>query len=56
MCTLRGQLEIKKSDSPVDISLVEDVKDIVKRFSTGAMSFGSLSIESHSALAVAMNR
>ena len=56
MCTLRGQLEIVKSDSPIDISLVEEASEIVKRFATGAMSFGSLSIEAHSSLAVAMNR
>ncbi|XP_072178929.1 uncharacterized protein [Diadema setosum] len=56
MCTLRGQLEVRKSPDPVDISLVEEAASIVKRFNTGAMSFGSLSIEAHTTLAKAMNR
>ncbi|CAM1292011.1 Uncharacterised protein g298 [Pycnogonum litorale] len=56
LCTLRGQLELVFSDTPIDISKVEPASDIVKRFATGAMSFGSISIEAHSALAVAMNR
>ena len=56
MCTLRGQLEIVKSKDPVDLSQVEDATSIVKRFNTGAMSFGSLSIEAHTTLAKAMNR
>eukprot|EP01133_Synstelium_polycarpum_P028129 gene28129-34062_t len=41
---------------PVSIDDVEPAKDIVKRFSTGAMSFGSISREAHTTLAVAMNR
>eukprot|EP00057_Strongylocentrotus_purpuratus_P024117 XP_011678591.1 PREDICTED: putative glutamate synthase [NADPH] [Strongylocentrotus purpuratus] len=56
MCTLRGQLEMVKSAEPLDLSLVEEAASIVKRFNTGAMSFGSLSIEAHSTLAKAMNR
>ncbi|XP_041463541.1 putative glutamate synthase [NADPH] isoform X1 [Lytechinus variegatus] len=56
MCTLRGQLEMVPSDEPLDLSLVEEAASIVKRFNTGAMSFGSLSIEAHSTLAKAMNR
>ncbi|KAL1139053.1 hypothetical protein AAG570_009114 [Ranatra chinensis] len=55
-CTLRGQLEIIPSDKPVDISEVEPASEIVKRFATGAMSFGSISLEAHSSLAIAMNR
>ncbi|MDR2198352.1 MAG: glutamate synthase large subunit [Deltaproteobacteria bacterium] len=52
--TLRGQLEFKKGD-PVDLSEVEEVASIVKRFATGAMSFGSLSKEAHETMALAMN-
>ncbi|CAG5124464.1 unnamed protein product, partial [Candidula unifasciata] len=55
-CTLRGQLDFVKSDKPVDISEVEEAKNIVKRFCTGAMSFGSISIEAHTTLAIGMNR
>lgn len=56
-CTIRGQLEIDFSkNKAIDISEVEPASEIVKRFATGAMSFGSISYESHSALAVAMNR
>lgn len=55
-CTLRGQLAIKYSKKPIDVSQVEDAKFIVRRFVTGAMSFGSISWETHTALAIAMNR
>ncbi|KAG1666594.1 putative glutamate synthase [NADPH] [Nymphon striatum] len=55
-CTLRGQLELVYADNPIDISEVEPAKEIVKRFATGAMSFGSISAEAHSTLAIAMNR
>jgi len=56
-CTLRGMLEFKKGvNASIDISEVESAKDIVKRFATGAMSFGSISPESHESLAIAMNR
>jgi len=56
-CTLRGMLNFKKGINPsIDISEVESAKDIVKRFATGAMSFGSISPESHESLAIAMNR
>ena len=55
-CTLRGQLELVTSDSPVNIDDVEPAGEIVKRFVTGAMSFGSISMETHKTLAVAMNR
>ncbi|MCS6973176.1 MAG: glutamate synthase large subunit [Cyclobacteriaceae bacterium] len=53
--TLRGLLEFKER-IPVPIEEVEPVEAIVKRFSTGAMSFGSLSHEAHTTLAIAMNR
>jgi len=55
-CTLRGQLELKKSRNPIPITDVESASEIVKRFATGAMSFGSISMEAHSTLAIAMNR
>ena len=54
-CTLRGLLKIKPG-SPISIDEVEPAKDIVKRFRTGAMSFGSISREAHETLALAMNR
>ncbi|XP_046391906.1 glutamate synthase [NADH] isoform X1 [Ischnura elegans] len=55
-CTLRGQLDIVSSDKPVELSEVEPASEIVKRFVTGAMSFGSISLEAHQTLAIAMNR
>ncbi|XP_076371707.1 uncharacterized protein LOC143257208 isoform X2 [Tachypleus tridentatus] len=55
-CTLRGQLNLVYTDDPIDISEVEESKEIVKRFVTGAMSFGSISIEAHKTLAKAMNK
>ncbi|XP_023287581.1 glutamate synthase [NADH], amyloplastic isoform X2 [Orussus abietinus] len=55
-CTLRGQLELKKNSNPISIAEVEPASEIVKRFATGAMSFGSISLEAHTTLAVAMNR
>jgi len=55
-CTLRGQLELKKSCDPISITDIEPAAEIVKRFATGAMSFGSISLEAHSTLAIAMNR
>ena len=54
-CTLRGLLEFKAS-SPIPIEEVEPVESIVKRFKTGAMSYGSISKEAHETLAIAMNR
>jgi glutamate synthase (NADPH/NADH) large chain len=56
--TLRGLLELKTgvAGKPVPIDDVEPASEIVKRFCTGAMSFGSLSAEAHETLAVAMNR
>jgi glutamate synthase domain-containing protein 2/glutamate synthase domain-containing protein 1/glutamate synthase domain-containing protein 3 len=56
LCTLRGLMQLKKSDNPVPLEEVEPAKEIVKRFSTGAMSFGSISKEAHETLAIAMNR
>ena len=56
LCTLRGLMKLKKSDAPVPIDEVEPAKEIVKRFTTGAMSFGSISKEAHETLAIAMNR
>ncbi|XP_041976637.1 glutamate synthase [NADH], amyloplastic isoform X2 [Aricia agestis] len=55
-CTLRGQLELVKLDEPIPLSEVEPAQEIVKRFATGAMSFGSISLEAHTTLAIAMNR
>ncbi|KAJ7394218.1 hypothetical protein OS493_000020 [Desmophyllum pertusum] len=55
-CTLRGQLQIKFAKKPLDVSEVEPASEIVKRFATGAMSFGSISYETHSTLATAMNK
>lgn len=56
--TLRGLLKFKKgaNGGAIPLDEVEPVKEIVKRFVTGAMSFGSISAESHEALAIAMNR
>ncbi len=53
--TLRGLLDFK-SVTPVPIEEVESVETIMKRFKTGAMSYGSISSEAHEALAIAMNR
>src|SRR4026209_2873900 len=53
---LRGLLDFKFPPSPIPLEEVEPAKDIVKRFNTGAMSFGSISKEAHETLAIAMNR
>jgi glutamate synthase (NADPH) large chain len=57
-CTLRGLLDFNRgaAGEPVPLEEVEPASEIVKRFCTGAMSFGSISTESHETLAVAMNR
>ncbi|NOX89389.1 MAG: glutamate synthase large subunit [Calditrichaeota bacterium] len=55
LCTLRGLFKIKKR-APVPLDEVEEVDSIVKRFVTSAMSFGSISKETHETLALAMNR
>ncbi len=54
--TLRGLLDFKFAADPVPIEEVESVETIVKRFKTGAMSYGSISKEAHESLAIAMNR
>ena len=56
MMTIRGLFEFVPAETPVPLDEVEPASEIVKRFSTGAMSFGSISREAHSTLAVAMNR
>ncbi len=56
LCTLRGLMELKFAREPVPLEEVEPVEAIVRRFKTGAMSYGSISKEAHEALAVAMNR
>ncbi|HEX3314572.1 MAG TPA: glutamate synthase large subunit [Gemmataceae bacterium] len=57
LCTLRGLMEFKTDGrTPVPIEEVESVDAIVKRFKTGAMSYGSISSEAHESLAIAMNR
>lgn len=54
-CTLRGLLTFRRGTA-IPIEEVEPVENILKRFATGAMSFGSISHEAHSTLAIAMNR
>ena len=54
--TLRGLMKFKQDRKPIDISEVEPASEIVKRFSTGAMSYGSISQEAHETLAIAMNK
>jgi glutamate synthase (NADPH) large chain len=56
LCTLRGLMDLRPAAKPVPIEEVEPVEAIVRRFKTGAMSYGSISKEAHEALAVAMNR
>ena len=60
LLTLRGMFRIKTPEeigrTPIPLDEVEPAKEIVKRFSTGAMSFGSISREAHTTLAIAMNR
>ena len=60
LATLRGLFRFADPTSigrqPIDIDDVESVADIVRRFSTGAMSYGSISAEAHETLAIAMNR
>eukprot|EP00210_Caulerpa_lentillifera_P004796 g4578.t1 len=54
-CTLRGLLKFKNIGESVPLDEVEPAKEIVKRFCTGAMSYGSISLEAHTTLALAMN-
>src|SRR6266498_3649084 len=56
LATLRGLMQLKYAPRSVPIDEVEPVDEIVKRFKTGAMSYGSISKEAHEALAIAMNR
>jgi glutamate synthase (ferredoxin) len=56
LCTLRGLFEFKFAEQPIPLEEVEPVESIVKRFATGAMSYGSISQEAHETLAIAMNR
>ncbi len=54
--TIRGLMEFRWADQPIPIEEVEPAASIVRRFATGAMSFGSISREAHTTLAIAMNR
>jgi glutamate synthase domain-containing protein 2/glutamate synthase domain-containing protein 1/glutamate synthase domain-containing protein 3 len=56
LLTLRGLLDFKWAEAAIPLEEVEPAKEIVKRFATGAMSYGSISKEAHETLAVAMNR
>ena len=56
LLTLRGLLDFKWGEQSIPLAEVESAKEIVKRFATGAMSYGSISKEAHETLAVAMNR
>ncbi len=56
LCTLRGLMELKSEREPIPIAEVEPVDEIVRRFKSGAMSYGSISKEAHETLAIAMNR
>ena len=56
LLTLRGLFEIRPQGNGIPLDEVEPAKEIVKRFATGAMSFGSISWEAHTTLAIAMNR
>src|SRR5690606_39012790 len=53
---IRGLFEFELAETPIPLDEVEPAADIVKRFCTGAMSFGSISKEAHETLAIAMNR
>jgi glutamate synthase (NADPH/NADH) large chain len=56
LLTLRGLMQFKWAEQPIALDEVEPAAEIVKRFATGAMSFGSISREAHTTLAIAMNR
>ncbi|MFD4757517.1 glutamate synthase large subunit [Streptomyces sp. NPDC058439] len=56
LMTLRGLFDFRSDREPIPVDEVESVSDIVKRFSTGAMSYGSISREAHETLAIAMNQ
>jgi len=56
LLTIRGLMRFKVASTPLSLDEVEPASEIVKRFATGAMSFGSISREAHTNLAIAMNR
>ena len=56
LATLRGLFEFKNDNQSIPIEEVEPIENIMKRFATGAMSYGSISQEAHETLAIAMNR
>ena len=56
LCTLRGLFRFRFLDEAIPLEEVEPATEIVKRFCTGAMSYGSISLEAHETLAIAMNR
>ena len=56
LLTIRGLMQLKPAATPVPLDEVEPASEIVRRFATGAMSFGSISREAHTTLAIAMNR
>ena len=56
LATLRGLFDFKWADEPIPLEEVEPAEEIFRRFSTGAMSYGSISLEAHQTLAIAMNR
>jgi glutamate synthase (NADPH/NADH) large chain len=56
LMTLRGLLRLRTAETPLCLDEVEPAASIVKRFATGAMSYGSISAEAHETLAIAMNR
>src|SRR5262249_34118029 len=56
LCTLRGLFELQLAEEPLALEEVEPVESIMRRFKSGAMSYGSISKEAHETLAIAMNR
>src|SRR5947199_2539212 len=56
LATLRGLMALEYGETPIPIEEVEPVESLLKRFATGAMSYGSISQEAHETLAIAMNR
>jgi len=56
LCTLRGLFELRPAPKPIPLDEVEPVESIMRRFKSGAMSYGSISKEAHETLAIAMNR
>ena len=56
LCTLRGLFELRLAPKPIPLEEVEPVESIMRRFKSGAMSYGSISREAHETLAIAMNR